>query len=427
MTQAVSEEERLLEFLYAAPVGLVEFDMRGEIAMINPHAMKHLLPLAGGRGATNLFAMLDGYAPELRNTLERFDAAHGTVCEGHRIIIDLDRHHDRDDPKVLACTIVKLDAARAIACISDVTAQVAQERRLKQAETWFASLLNDVKGYAVLSVTSGGVVDSVNASWERQTGSVPSAVISQTLAEIFPPVPAEGGLAMGEQLRIAKRDGWHLEEGWHYRVDGTRYWSQRLLAARMRDDSELIGYTLVLRDVRRQSRDVDDLRRLLTRDHLTGAANRARFQQVLEREQHGWHENGTPLSLIMIDVDHFKRVNDLYGHPIGDDVLRCFAETIAGALRPADLLARLGGEEFAVILPATDLAKAVKMAEHLRALVAKMRVDTPFGKLGITASFGCSTVDNTHELLPAADAALYVAKRRGRDQVHAAGRADMAA
>jgi diguanylate cyclase (GGDEF)-like protein/PAS domain S-box-containing protein len=427
MAQVVSEEERLLEFLYAAPVGLVEFSMSGDIAMINPHAMKHLLPIAGGRDPTNLFAMLEGCAPEMRNMLDRFAAVRGTVCDGHRIIIDLDRQHDRDDPKVLACTMVKLDPARAIACISEITAQVAQERRLKQAETWFASLLNDVKDYAVLSVTSAGVVDAVNPSWEQQTGHPPSAVIGRTLAAIFPPLAAEGGLPMGEQLRIAKRDGWHLEESWHHRSDGSRYWSQRLLAARMRDDSELIGYTLVLRDVRRQAHDVDDLRRLLTRDHLTGAANRARFQQVLEREQHGWRENGTPLSLIMVDIDHFKRVNDAYGHPIGDVVLRRFAETVTGALRPADLLARLGGEEFAVILPGTDLVKAVEMAEKLRRLIATMRVDTPSGPLGITASLGCATAEDTHELLPAADAALYIAKRKGRDQVHAAGQTNMAA
>jgi PAS domain-containing protein len=165
MARPVSEEEKLTEFLYAAPVGLVEINASGTILMINPHAMKHLLPLAGMRDTGNLFAMLDGCAPELRNLFEGFTAERGTVCDGHRIMVDLTRDQDGAPPKVLACTLVKLDPDRAIACLSDITDQVSQERRLKQAEAWFSSLINDINDYAVLSVTCDGVVDAVNDSW----------------------------------------------------------------------------------------------------------------------------------------------------------------------------------------------------------------------------------------------------------------------
>ena len=426
MAQVVNEEEKLLEFLYAAPTGLVEIDAAGTIAMINPYAMKHLLPLTGVRDAGNLFSMLESSAPELRNLLEDFSAERGTVCDGHRITVDIGRHRDGTEPKVLACTLVKLDANRAIACISDITQQVVQERRLKQAETWFSSLMNDINDYAVVSITSQGVVDAVNSSWTRQTGQASDGLIGQTLGDIF---PSDGGSAtdVAGLLDIVARDGWHLDELWHVRTDGTRYWCQRLLAARAGQDGELDGYTVVLRDIARPAYDTDDLRRLLTQDHLTGAANRARFQHLFGRAQQTWTEYGTPLSLIMLDIDYFKKVNDNHGHLTGDLVLVAFAKTIAKAVRTADVFARLGGEEFAVLLPNTSLAEAGEMAERLRAQVAAMRVATPQGELSVTVSLGCGTAMPRQDLLRAADAALYIAKQSGRNRVHIATSAAAAA
>jgi diguanylate cyclase (GGDEF)-like protein/PAS domain S-box-containing protein len=413
----VSDEQKLLEFLYAAPTGLVEIDASGAIAMINPYAMKHLLPLTGARDASNLFTMLEGSAPELRNLFDDFAAERGTVCDGHRIVVDIGGPRDGKEPKVLACTLVKLDADRAIASISDITLQVAQERRLKQAETWFSSLMNDINDYAVVSITSDGVVDAVNHSWTTQTGEPGDGLIGQTLADIFPPAD-DGALGMVELLRITARDGWHLDEMWHQRADGSRYWCQRLLAASAGRDGELAGYTVVLRDIARPAYDTDDLRRLLTQDHLTGAANRARFQHLFERAHQAWSENGAPLSLIMLDIDHFKQVNDQYGHHAGDLVLAGFAETIAKAIRPGDVFARLGGEEFAVLLTGTTLAEADELAERLRRLVAAMRVKTPHGELSVTVSLGCATAVGNGDLLRSADAALYVAKHKGRNRVH---------
>jgi PAS domain S-box-containing protein len=282
MAKVKNEEERLFEFLYAAPTGLVEINASGRIAMINPYAMKHLLPLAETRDTGNLFAMLERCAPELRNLFDDFAQERGTICDGHRIMVDLRRPQEAE-PKVLACTLVKLDADRAIACISDITAQVVQERRLKQAETWFSSLMDDVNDYSVISVTCDGIIEAVNVSWTKQTGYARDTFIGRTLADIFSSAVGDATLDMAEQLRLAARDGWHLDEIWHVRKDGTRYRCQRLLAARAGIDGQFAGYTVVLRDVPPQMYHTDDLRRLLTQDHLTGAANRARFQQLFER------------------------------------------------------------------------------------------------------------------------------------------------
>lgn len=128
----------------------------------------------------------------------------------------------------------------------------------------------------------------------------------------------------------------------------------------------------------------------------------------------------------MLDIDHFKRVNDSHGHVAGDMVLTAFAETISQTIRPKDVFARLGGEEFAVLLTGT-LSDASEMAERLRLAVAAMRVATPQGELSITVSLGCATARIGEDLLRVADAALYVAKHTGRNRVHKAASAVAAA
>ena len=122
MSDSPALEEELLQFLYACPVGLIECRRDGEIVLINPNAMLHLLPLAGERGVDNLFVALEQHAPELRNYVDAFAPATGKICEGHRIIVDLARGRRDSDPKVLACALVKLGADRIMATFADISA-----------------------------------------------------------------------------------------------------------------------------------------------------------------------------------------------------------------------------------------------------------------------------------------------------------------
>ncbi|QXQ07830.1 diguanylate cyclase [Sphingosinicellaceae bacterium] len=419
------DHKQLLEFLYACPIGLVEFDADGTVAMINPNAMKHLLPLAGARDPSNLFVMLEGCAPELRNLFESYPRNSGTICDGHRIAVDIGPGRGGKDPKVLACTLLKLAPDRAIATFTDITVQVAQERRLKQAETWFASLINVVNDYAVLSITTEGVVLSVNEAFTRQTGFPVDQVIGKPLETILNGDPASGSPCLSSRLRLAERDGWYLDESWQVRTTGERYWSQCLFAARPGDQGEAVGgYFVVLRDVVRDTSETSDLRRVLWFDHLTGAANRTYFLQQFEREQRRWRDDRQPLSLVLLDIDHFKSVNDAYGHPTGDIVLKQLTQACNALLRPSDVFARLGGEEFAALLPNTPMSEAVVIADRLREAVASMAFIVDAAPLSITASFGCATAtqecSTVEGLIALADAQLYAAKHAGRNRVNAA-------
>ncbi|MGH9901603.1 MAG: diguanylate cyclase [Pyrinomonadaceae bacterium] len=156
-------------------------------------------------------------------------------------------------------------------------------------------------------------------------------------------------------------------------------------------------------------------------DHVTGLANRRRFERQLEREVTRTTRYGRQFCLLLIDIDNFKRVNDTYGHDAGDEAIRFLASALQSGTRGIDMAARVGGDEFAIILPETDFAKGLEVAERLRAAVAAM--DVPVAGR-ITASFGLAEFPlcarDRRELYAAADAALYEAKRRGRDRVAAA-------
>jgi len=153
-------------------------------------------------------------------------------------------------------------------------------------------------------------------------------------------------------------------------------------------------------------------------DHLTGLANRRRFERQLEREVARMERYGHPFSLLMIDIDNFKDLNDSFGHVAGDDAIRRLSRVLREGTRGIDLAARIGGEEFAVLLVETKKESAFEVAERLRAAIKVLEI--PSARY-ITASFGVAEcpgdAQTAADVLKAADVALYEAKRNGRDRV----------
>lgn len=167
----------------------------------------------------------------------------------------------------------------------------------------------------------------------------------------------------------------------------------------------------------------DELQTMLLIDALTGLANRRQFDRSLERECARTRRTGEGVGLLMIDVDHFKLLNDHFGHPVGDQRLCAVAQALAdNAMRTTDVVARYGGEEFAAILPATDLTSAIAIAERMRTAVAKLGLPSPAPGGCVTVSIGIAHIDHIGDqgdeaaLIAAADAALYDAKQAGRNR-----------
>ncbi|WP_417495399.1 GGDEF domain-containing protein [Maricaulis sp.] len=179
-----------------------------------------------------------------------------------------------------------------------------------------------------------------------------------------------------------------------------------------------------LRAASRLVRMQKQFRQLAETDALTGAANRRAFMHCLEMETEQARRHGSDVSVVMIDLDHFKRVNDTHGHAIGDRVLIETVKVVQKCLRDRDLLGRLGGEEFAVVLHDTTIEHAATAAERIRAAIEAMRIcDDQGGAVPITTSLGVSAatadtgLDTPESLLLAADEALYEAKNSGRNRV----------
>ena len=167
-----------------------------------------------------------------------------------------------------------------------------------------------------------------------------------------------------------------------------------------------------------------ELTRLAITDPLTGAANRRRFMEAAAAEIDRTARSGRPLALLMLDIDHFKRVNDTWGHAAGDDALCAVVAVCTATVRRVDLVARLGGEEFAVLMPETGLSEATAIAERLRAAIAAIEIPVADGRLRFTASLGIATLADPDEplsrFLSRADDALYRAKDLGRNRCETA-------
>ncbi|HTK46761.1 MAG TPA: sensor domain-containing diguanylate cyclase [Gemmatimonadaceae bacterium] len=158
-------------------------------------------------------------------------------------------------------------------------------------------------------------------------------------------------------------------------------------------------------------------------DPLTGLWNRHHFGEQLQRTLNEADRYGAPVSLVLVDIDHFKRVNDTWGHEAGDSVLKQVARILQDGVRAVDICVRYGGEEIAMLLPKTDSDRAVEVAERLRTRIAAQPVKHGRSEIPVTASFGVATYPETvkvrDQLFPASDKALYIAKHEGRNRVRA--------
>ena len=177
----------------------------------------------------------------------------------------------------------------------------------------------------------------------------------------------------------------------------------------------------------------ETLREQSLRDALTGLWNRRAILDILQKELERWRRSGIPLAILMIDVDRFKRINDTYGHLVGDRVLQEVVERISASIRSYDALGRYGGEEFLAVLPGADSRLAAEVGERLRATVAETAVPCRNCEVGVTISVGCVAICEPHagigpisadDLLHSADTALYAAKASGRNCLKAAAAVD---
>ncbi|MCA1501271.1 diguanylate cyclase [Bradyrhizobium sp. NBAIM14] len=312
-------------------------------------------------------------------------------------------------------------------------------RQLLQRQRTAQALVAKEANFRLLAEQSSDMVTRIGLNNRLLYVSPSCARITGWSAEELMGTSALAGIHADDMERVeqaiaALKNGEAEEARFVYRQrhrDKGEIWAEAALHVTVASDSGVIdGVVAVVRDMTEQKDLQDRLASLAITDGLTGLANRRAFDDHLADEWARARRDGTQLSLLLIDVDHFKKFNDLYGHLAGDACLRALARILsAQARRPADLAARYGGEEFAVLLPNTGPEGCAEVGEAIRQALldlAMLHAQNPPSRL-VTASIGgaaalpSQTAMDSSTLVAAADRALYVAKESGRDRLVMSG------
>ncbi len=312
-----------------------------------------------------------------------------------------------------------LQAERSIADAmrTEVEARAAAEQALATSEARHRTLV-EMSPDAIL-VQRDGMLLYVNPAGVRLMGA--DTVDDLVGRSIFDFVLEDHHDLLAERMRRMQADGMAMPsiEVQVRTADGRTIICEVVSATTAYEDEPAIQS--VIRDISERKGLEEELTRLATTDPLTGIANRRSFFDRLETEWARARRHTRRLSLLTFDIDHFKRVNDAHGHAIGDAVLKSLVQAAQSLLRVEDTLARLGGEEFAVILPEVDREGARVVGERLRERLAEVEVAVPDGVVSCTVSVGVAQARPAHEspdrALQRADDALYAAKEAGRNTV----------
>ena len=291
---------------------------------------------------------------------------------------------------------------------------------LAESPLAYAAMVQSISGFGVYLIDARGNILTWNHGAELQTGLTHDEIVRQPYAALFDDASRAAGLP-GQILGFAKYHGHYSDEHWRRRGADGRFQALATLDIVCDTQGTHTGFVEVVRDITADRKREKALYTQATTDTLTGLPNRGHFTEKAEQEIERARRYGDPLSVAMLDVDHFKAVNDNYGHHIGDIALQHVAEVLRQSARKIDIIGRLGGEEFAMVLPRANTQPAIEFCGRTRIALYRSRVDSPAGPLQISASIGVATLSREAPDLPSllerADKALYKAKRHGRNRV----------
>jgi diguanylate cyclase (GGDEF)-like protein/PAS domain S-box-containing protein len=337
-------------------------------------------------------------------------------------LVDDEVQLKRRDGTAMHClrtVVVRRDAQGAMigdqSVIRDITARKQAEAALRESEERFRAIFEQSMDAIYIGRLDGTIMD-VNQAWLDLFGYSRDELPRISMVDLYVE-PADRALF----LRRMKSAGEVHDEVRFKRKDGAEFDCERTAVARRDHDGDVPVFQGIMRDVTQRNRDRAELERLARFDTLTGLMNRRTVLEKLDEWIAHQDRYGGALSVLMLDLDHFKQVNDVHGHAAGDTVLVTSAHLLVENTRRADVVGRHGGEEFLIILPRTDATGAEVIAERIRSAME----NTPFAiqdevSLSVTTSIGVAErglQESANRLLARADAALYEAKRSGRNRV----------
>ncbi len=305
-----------------------------------------------------------------------------------------------------------------VGIVRDLSIENELRSRLRESRNFLAEIIENIPAATYVKNREGEYL-LVNRQHEVVTGLTRDQLLGKTDAEIFTSEAA----AAYRQLDLDVMAGNRTIEAEEKLTDarGERHFLS--IKFPTRDAAGTVtGICGISPEITELKKTQHELERLSQYDDLTGLYNRRHFMSLAHQEFGRSRRYGNPLTTLMLDVDHFKRINDTYGHPVGDQVLKALGRQILDGLRGIDIAGRLGGEEFAVMLPETSIGQAIMVAERLRSQIVSAPVTLADGQcVAYTLSIGIAVLTAEHEgldhLLQQADQALYAAKEHGRNRV----------
>lgn len=418
--EAAEDVQSLTEFLYLCPVALVQFGDDGAISMMNPTGAQIFMQVARSPNVDNLYEVLRNHLPQLRRLVDESEGRRGMICENLRVNAGRPSKKSKRD-LVFLVSVVRLGPGRLIATAQDISWSAEKERESREIEERMRLLIDGARDLAIVPVTLDGKVRYWHDSAERLFGYPSGHATGRPLHEVVrPDLEADDDLDVQALLELALRGLPAEAEGWLRRHSRTTFWGEMSMT-RVEGADGFEGITVVARDATRRHREVEELTQRAQQDCLTGLPNRAHFNDLAHLELARWRRTGRPFCVAILDVDFFKKVNDTWGHPAGDEVLRAVARVCRQTVRDVDVVGRYGGEEFVVLLAATDLVGAEVVANRMRCAIESHVSDVDGALIQVTASVGLTEVrsgsDTIDRILARADHALYQAKAAGRNQV----------
>jgi diguanylate cyclase (GGDEF)-like protein/PAS domain S-box-containing protein len=316
---------------------------------------------------------------------------------------------------------------RALGVVQDITDEIELQRERDEAVRALAAserrhrLLAENAWDVVWTMGMDGSITYVSPSVERVRGFTPAEAAAQTIDQINTPESAarvmEYFASLYAAIGAATEPPEFRGEMEYYRKDGSIMLAELQVIPEIDDDGHVIQILGVSRDISERRRYEEELNRLAITDPLTGVWDRRHGEELFTADLLEARRYGPAMSLLMLDIDHFKTINDTHGHQVGDRVLVELCERLTANLRTSDVLARWGGEEFVIVMRHCTLADAIPLADKIRHLIA----DTPFDDVGtITVSIGAAELrpdDDLASWLDRADKAMYQAKAAGRNNV----------
>jgi diguanylate cyclase (GGDEF)-like protein/PAS domain S-box-containing protein len=412
---AAPDANALFDLFLVAPVGIVTFSLAGRVQYLNPAARQLLARDNVGELRESIVDLLGDKIPDLASRLRATSARGEVVVRAPRVPVGSARASD-----MMSVTIVRLSDDQFSALLTSADDLVSTDARLRREQSVRVAMDGVVRGQGFFTLAADGTIDEWGVSAERLTGFTLDDVRGQPL-DVLSPEDSLSPTHTAETLALAERNGWCEEEGWRRRRNAGSFWGAMVVTTVRDAGGAIIGFSVALHDVTERRAQLEGTRDDGGTDYLTGVVNRRGFFEVAASEIGRARRYGHSLTLVLVDPDQFRQLNDSHGTAFGDECLQAVSWVCRQESRQVDVVGRVGGEEFAVLLPSTELSGGLVLAERIRERMQRHVFGGEHSAVRCTLSLGVAELTPEtaaiDDLLRMAELAVHRAKQAGRNLV----------